>query len=131
MKKIAAHIMRKFLAYITLILLLITFIVGFACEKKAHNDSADINVCGTTNPEWIVEMIDDITDNSSYYAGSKLIEYQCTSGYYYYLEVPLSSCAYCTVYDCDGSLVEFSDDYTIGDFTNSIQFQKQIWSWPE
>lgn len=131
MKKIAENMMKKFVAYITLVMLITTFIIGFACEKKSQDELTDINVCGTRNPQWIVEMIDDITENSAYYAGAKLIEYQCTSGYYYYLEVPLSSCAYCTVFDCDGKQVEFSDDYTVGDFTNSIQLQKLVWSWPE
>jgi hypothetical protein len=100
-------------------------------KKKAQNEMTDINVCGTDNPQWIIEMIDDITNNSSYYVGTKLIEYQCSSGYFYYLEVPLSSCAYCTVYDCDGNLVDFNDEYSVGDFTNSIQLQKLVWSWTE
>jgi len=131
MKKIAVKMIRKFIAYITLVLLITTFIIGFACEKQSQKKEADINICGTENPQWIIEMIDDVSENSAYYVGTKLIEYQCSSGYYYYLEVPISSCAYCTVYDCDGNLVEFDDKYTIGDFTNSIQFQKTIWSWPE
>lgn len=131
MKRIASNIVKQFVAYITLVMLITTFIIGFSCEKKAQDETSDINVCGTDNPQWIVETIEDISENASYYVGSKLIEYQCSSGYFYYLEVPLSSCAYCTVYDCDGNLVEFDNDFTIGDFTNSIQFQRLIWSWPE
>ncbi len=109
-----------------LVLTLITLAVLFTCEDNQQNEDG-YNICGVTNPEWFMALIEEVESDSMLYFGSVI--YRCTySGdYYFYLDYPLSSCAYCRLYDCDGDLVVWADNNERNDFLEYKTDEKIIW----
>ena len=104
------------------ILLLITLV--FSCKKETDLLLTDYYICGEKNPEWFIELIDSISHND-YYTGSTIYELDYNDSKYYHLEIPLSSCYMCNVYDCDGNLVDEAD------FLNYWKNEPEIiWQWP-
>ena len=45
--------------------------------------------------------------------------------------IPISSCAYCEMYDEFGNLFEFSDNEELADFLANRKNQYIVWTWSE
>ncbi len=101
--------------YILIILIIVTI---FACKKEDNNIAL---------PNWMQEMTDTLETND-YYWGSKIYRHDWNSKYYYHLEIPISSCAYCNIYDKNGESI----DWKIEDMEAYLKDRKNkiiMWEW--
>jgi len=101
------------------ILLLIVFALTIAssCEKE------DVD-----GPKWLEQKIADLSSNESH-VGSTVYSHVWKSDVYYHIEIPISSCAYCEVYDKKGNKL----DWAVSDFEGYIaerKDEKVVWTWP-
>lgn len=78
-------------------------------------------------PEWINEMTDTLETNDFYW-GSKIYEYEWKSSLYYYLEIPLSSCEFCTIYDKNGNTVDWKVE-NMNDYIKNRKKERIVWRW--
>ncbi len=100
----------------------IAFLLLPACKKDSGLESRD------TIPIWLQTRIDSIMTETSY-MGSRI--YRCTwrGNYIYHIEIPISSCAYCELYNADGSKIAMSGD-ALQDFLSSRSEITLVWKWP-
>jgi hypothetical protein len=102
----------------------ILFIFLFSCGRHVPvlND-------GSVPPEWLGAKIADMEDNK-YYAGATIVRHQWKSKVYYYINIPLSSCMYCEVYDADGYKVDWEKedvwDYVANRTNEAIIYKRRI-----
>ncbi len=101
--------------YILIILITVTI---FAC-KKEDND--------IVLPNWMQEMTDTL-ETKDYYWGSKIYRHEWKTNYYYHIEIPLSSCAYCNVYKENGESVDWGIE-DIEDYWKNKKNEKIMWEW--
>jgi len=76
-----------------------------SCGENHNNCDYAYIICGVKNPKWFTDLIEEI-ENNSFYIGSVIYQHEYQSAFLFHLEIPLSSCAYCKIYDCDGTIVE-------------------------
>jgi hypothetical protein len=105
--------MKKLTLYILFILLVCD------CKKETTNDRP---------LKWLDEKIQKM-ENDIYYAGSTLYRYQWDEDFYYEITIPLSSCAYCDVYDENGDKVDWGNA-DLNDYLENRTDQLLIWSYP-
>ena len=67
----------------------------------------------------------EIEDNESYW-GSKIYRHKYENEFYYHLEVPVSSCAYCDLYEFYGDKVSWSTN-EIEEYLSNRKEEKIIW----
>lgn len=60
-------------------------------------------------PEWLSEQIQQMR-GEPYYMGTVIYRHTWSGEYYYHFNIPVSSCAYCDVYDSNGFRIEWTDD---------------------
>ncbi len=106
--------------FIIFVILFSLFLIG--CDH-------DSNVMTSEKPEWLNELIADI-QNEVYYAGSVIYRHEWKSEFYYHLEIPVSSCAYCDVYNQNGVKIVWSDEHNFEDYLQNRKNEKVIWDWP-
>jgi hypothetical protein len=91
------------------------------------NESNSVSYDNDT-PAWLRQKIDDMSVNINYY-GARIYRYEWTGKYIYHIMIPISSCAYCEVYDQFGNKVIFKDDYMFQDFITNKKNEIIIWEW--
>lgn len=98
-------------------LILISILVLFmsSCNKENNPD----------NPQWLEELIIEI-QNDEFYVGSKIYRHQYENEFYYHLEIPLSSCAFCNLYEFNGDQVIWSHE-ELEDYLKSREKEKIVW----
>ena len=69
--------------------------------------------------------------NNHYYHGSQVYRYVWHESYAYYIFIPVSSCAYCEVYDQNGGKITFTDDNMLQDYLNNRKYEVLIWEWKD
>ncbi len=104
--------MKKYI----LVILIIAFIFG--CKKENNEISL---------PDWMQNMTDTLETND-YYWGSKIHRHEWKTNYYYHLEIPLSSCAYCNVYEENGKSVDWEIE-NVEDYWENKKNEKIMWEW--
>lgn len=77
-------------------------------------------------PQWLKLKIDSLDVNPNY-AGTTVYRYNWHSNYVYHISIPISSCAFCLVYDQNGNKIEFTDETVINDFHNNRTNEIIIW----
>jgi len=107
-----------------MILLLIALFYLSSCQK----DTSPITNIDT--PDWLNSYIEEIQDEPSY-IGTKVYRYEWKGSLVYHIEIPVSSCAYCEVYDQSGMKIEFKDDLMFQDFMNNKKNEVLVWEWKE
>ena len=103
-----------------LIALLITIFIQLNCQK----DTSPITNMDT--PEWLNSYIENIQDNPDYF-GTKIYRYEWKENFVYHIMIPISSCAYCEVYNQSGTKIEFNNDTTFQDFLNNKKNEVIVW----
>jgi hypothetical protein len=81
------------------------------------------------NPNWLVNYIDQIKDDDSYY-GAIIYLYKWNENYYYDVFVAQRSCIACEVYDLNGQKIVWNDESA----PNYIENRKKvavIWNWKD
>jgi hypothetical protein len=79
------------------------------------------------NPQWLKAMTDTIR-TKDYYWGSTIYRHDWKSKYYYHLMIPISSCAYCNVYDENGEKVNWSTENS-QDYMQNRKNEIIVWKW--
>lgn len=100
------------------------------CEKDQQMNEEEYDICGVINPDWFMDLIEEI-ENDLYYAGSIIYSHEYNSDYLFHLEIPVSSCAYCRIYDCVGNLVELSSEAEFQDYLQNRSNETIIWHWED
>jgi len=67
------------------------------------------------NPAWLKYRINSLLDNQNDF-GAVIFRYKWNNMYVYHVQIPISSCAYCELYDQDGKKIIFSSDSLRYDF---------------
>jgi len=97
-------------------------LLAFGCNKEASVEvTSDI-------PNWLQDKIDSMSINQ-YYVGTVVYRYKWNNEYVYHIEIPISSCAYCEVYNYNGTKIQFENDTQFQDFLNNKTDQVLIWEW--
>jgi hypothetical protein len=97
-------------------------LLAFGCHKETSVESTnDI-------PKWLQVKIDSMSANRDYF-GSLIYRYKWSNEYYYHIEIPISSCAYCEVYNQNGTKIQFTSDTQFQDFLTNKTDQVLIWAW--
>jgi len=86
------------------------------CEKQRFDDR---------NPRWVEELIEDMETNP-YYSYSVLSRYAWDNHFYYEIFNPISSCAYCDVFDYKGNRINW-EEYDLEDYLQNRTDMVIIW----
>lgn len=81
----------------------------------------------SSTPTWLKEYIARI-ENDKYYVCTNIYRHEWKSTYYYYVEIPLSSCAYCEVYKQNGEKVNWGVE-SFNDYIHNRKNEELIWTW--
>lgn len=79
-------------------------------------------------PTWLKEKINAYSQNKDYF-GTKVFRYEWKSSTVYYFAIPISSCAFCDVYNANGIKIFFSSDQMIQDFLDNRKNEVLVWEW--
>lgn len=95
-----------------------------SCQKE--------NITGTFDyerdtPVCIKEKIDSISINREY-AGTIVYRYEWKDNFIYHFMIPISSCAYCELYDQSCKKIQLTDE-TFMDFQENRENELIIWEW--
>ena len=77
-------------------------------------------------PAWLKAKIELISESPSSF-GATVYRYEWRGCSVYHIEISLSSCAYCELYDRDGTRLRFPDSATFEDFLANKRNQVVIW----
>ena len=61
------------------------------------------------------------------YGGTVVYRYKWHNEYIYYIDIPISSCMYCEIYNQNGDKIQFTSDSQIQDFINNKTDEVIIW----
>ena len=79
-------------------------------------------------PVWLKEKIDSISVSHNYF-GTKVYRYNWEEKIIYHIMIPISSCAYCELYDLDGNKVEIHNQDKFSDFLQNKKNETLVWEW--
>ena len=108
-------------------ILSIVVIVSVGCQNG--NSVEPFNYERDT-PAWLKVKIDSMS-TIQYYHGSQVHRYVWHSNYIYDIFIPVSSCAYCEVYDEDGDKIKFTSDSMLQDYLNNRKDEIIVWEWKD
>ena len=97
-------------------------LIVYGCHKETSVEPSN-NI-----PVWLKVKIDSMSTIQDYY-GTKVYRYKWHIEYVYYIMIPISSCAYCEVYNYNGTKIQFENDTQFQDFLNNKNDQVLIWEW--
>ena len=81
-------------------------------------------------PVWLKAKIDSISDGPLAF-GVRVYRYEWRGEFVYHIENPISSCAYCELYDQTGAKMQFPDNETFEDFLTNKKNRILIWEWTD
>ena len=113
--------MFKFLAFLFVLILILMSCQGSISTSPLHYEN-DI-------PVWLKLKIDSIS-TQSYYWGTSVHRCEWRGSYVYYLDIPVSSCMFCEVFDQYGEKINLQDAELFQDFLTNKRNDIIIWSWP-
>lgn len=61
--------------------------------------------------------------------GASITRYKWNGMYIYHVSIPISSCAFCELYDQNGRLIKFSSDSLKCDFMKNKADGVNVWQW--
>jgi len=103
-----------------LIPLLLISVLFFSCEKFNTE---------FRQPVWVQKMTDTLETNDFYW-GSKIYRHEWKSDYYYHLNIPVSSCAYCNIYNKNGESVDWQKE-DMEDYLENRKNEQIVWRWQD
>lgn len=99
------------------------FITLLSCQNA--NSIEPINYEKDT-PQWLKVKIDSMSTNPDYF-GTKVYRCEWNSKFTYHIMIPISSCAYCEVYEQNGNKIQFTNDETFSDFIKNKNDEILVW----
>ena len=109
--------------YISFFLLIST--IGCVKENSVEPFNFDKDT-----PTWLKNKIDSISTDMQYY-GTKVFRYDWNKSYVYHIMIPISSCAYCELYDSRGNKILPMNDKLFQDFLNHKKNEVLVWEWDD
>lgn len=107
--------------------LTIALLLCQGCEMNEDEPENGFIICGVKNPDWFMVLIEEIESDSLYYGGSIIYQHEYEGSYLFHLNIPLSSCVYCRLYDCAGNLVEWSSTEEFEDYLQHRTNETVVW----
>jgi hypothetical protein len=95
-----------------------------SCQK---NNTVEPFIYERDTPVWLKVKIDSISTNHHYF-GSKVYRYEWKRKYAYHIMMPISSCAYCELYEQNGIKMNLNDDM-FSDFLQNKKNEVIVWEW--
>jgi len=100
------------------------FVTFLSCQKDNATDPFNYE---RDTPVWLKEKIDSISANNNYF-GSKVYRYEWRQKYAYHIMIPISSCAYCELYEQSGNKMKLNSDM-FADFLRNKKNEVLVWQW--
>ncbi len=100
---------------------LILLIIGWQESNPAEPVNYDKDI-----PVWLKQIIVVMTEDQDYY-GTKVYRYEWNGKFIYHIMIPISSCAYCEVYDQEGNKITFENDSAFEEFIKNRINETLIW----
>jgi len=97
------------------------FIAFLSCQNSVESFNYEKDT-----PQWLKVKIDSLAVNPDYF-GTKVYRYEWNSKFTYYIMIPISSCAYCEVYDKNGIKIQFVNDEMFSDFIKNKKNEVLVW----
>lgn len=94
------------------------------------SDSVGPFDCATDAPNWLSTRLESLSPSSDY-IGTTVYRYEWRGAPVYHIEIPVSSCAYCELYDQTGEQMEFADEAEFQDFLENKANEAQVCEWNE
>ena len=105
----------------TILLSFFLFIAFLSCQNSVESTIYENN-----SLQWLNVKIESLTVHPDY-VGSKVYRYEWNSNFVYHIMIPISSCAYCELYNSDGSKLIFTNDEKFSDFLKNKKNVVLIW----
>ncbi len=102
--------------------MVLCFTLLAGCRNDSLVDPRD------TNPPWLQAKIESISADPEYY-GTQVYRYTWHGAYFYIFMIPISSCAYCDIYDWYGRRLHFDTDEEVIRFIAEKTDGVLIWEW--
>ncbi len=112
----------KMLKKIFIALFIVLSIIG--CRNENVNEPFNYE---RDTPVLLKEKIDSISSNREYY-GTNVYRYEWKQNYIYHIMIPISSCAYCELYDSRGKKIKLNEN----EFSSFLQTKSNkiiVWEW--
>jgi hypothetical protein len=77
-------------------------------------------------PGWLKVRIEAMAVDP-YYAGTVVYRHEWKGMFVYHVDIPLSSCAYCEVYDQAGNRIQFASDGALQDYLTNRRNELVVW----
>lgn len=110
---------NSMLKHMYVLLIVFSGIFIYGCQK----DTSPVN----ETPTWLNNYIENIKEDPSYY-GTVITRYEWKKKYYYDVDIPISSCIICDVYNQYGERMLWNDS-SATDFVNNRKNGFVIWHW--
>lgn len=84
--------------------------------------------CAADAPDWLRTRLESLSPSSDYF-GTTVYRYEWRGAPVYHIEIPVSSCAFCEVYNQSGEQVEFADEAEFQDFLENKENEARVCEW--
>ncbi|MBU0472871.1 MAG: hypothetical protein KKF62_01775 [Bacteroidetes bacterium] len=105
----------------TIFLSFFLFIAFLSCQN-----SVESAIYEKDSLQWLKVKIESLAVHPDY-VGSKVYRYEWNSNFVYHIMIPISSCAYCELYNGDGGKIQFTNDEMFSDFLKNKKNEVLIW----
>jgi hypothetical protein len=103
-----------------------------ACVAMIFKCTRDFEPLGSNGdqkmPNWLSNLIAERQNNPDFW-GSMVYRHTWRNHYYYHFFIPISSCAYCEVYDYTGNKVDWHNN-DLMDYSNNRKNEIIAWYFP-
>ncbi len=84
--------------------------------------------CDSDAPDWLITKLESETQSYDYF-GTKVYRYEWKGESVYHIEVSISSCAFCELYDENGDPMVFADEEEFHDFHEVTEDGDEVCVW--
>ena len=114
---------KLFFRLITLFL----FLIFLSCQKAKTTGPFDYD---RDTPEWLKTKINSLSTNRDY-SGTMVYRYEWEGDFVYHIMIPISSCAYCELYDQNGNKIQLAENEEFSGFLLNEKNGIVIWQWQD
>lgn len=98
--------------------ILVVFIVSISCEDRTPVEP--------TIPNWLEPRLEELENSGECY-GCTVQQSTYNDELFYHLYCSYWSCSHCEVYHFNGTLVEWSEEFSLGDWLENRQQISILW----
>lgn len=98
------------------------------CALLLSSCDRDEHVVDPENRDWLRALIEEV-ESDSYFAGAILYRHEWKGQDYYHMAIPAASCVFCSVYDQEGHLIDWSVRDDFEEYVANRKNEVVIWDW--